>query len=155
MVRGQRIHQIKNQNHMVVALRRTNRARNSRRGLHGLSSRITWSKPSRQIACNRHQQRGAGGGGLSGWKFQFRGSELESALLEWFLQHECDGPINGECLREKARKIYTLIYPNHEVPQLKFANRWLRGFKRRHGIKDITVLTHTSIRPIHQARYLI
>jgi len=27
------------------------------------------------------------------------------------------------------------MYPNHVVPQSKFSNGWLSGFKRRHGIR--------------------
>ena len=46
--------------------------------------------------------------------------ELESALLAWFLQHEREGPISGEPLREQARKLYALMYPNHMVPQLRY-----------------------------------
>ena len=61
-----------------------------------------------------------------------------SALLEWFLQHERGGPISGELLREKARKLYALMYPSHMVPQLKFSNGWLNGFKGKHGIKEHT-----------------
>jgi len=62
--------------------------------------------------------------------------ELESTLLGWVLQHEREGPVSGELLRENGRKLYALMYPNHVVPQWKFSNGWLSGFKRRHGIKE-------------------
>ena len=48
--------------------------------------------------------------------------ELESALLEWFLHYEKDGVISGELIREKAKLLYTLIYPMEDVPILKFSN---------------------------------
>jgi len=62
--------------------------------------------------------------------------ELESALLECFLQYEQDGPISGELLQEKARKLYSLLYPTDEIPFLKSSNGWLSGFKARHEIQE-------------------
>jgi len=61
---------------------------------------------------------------------------LESALLEWFLQYEKDTLIRGELLREKARKLYDLMYPMDEVLLLKFANGWLGSFKARYGLQE-------------------
>ena len=62
--------------------------------------------------------------------------ELASALLEWFLQYEKDGPMSGEMLRDKERVIYGLMYPMDEVPLLKFSNGWLNGFKVTHTIQE-------------------
>ena len=62
--------------------------------------------------------------------------ELESALLKFILQYERDGPIRGELLQEKARKLYSLLYPTNEISFLKSYNGWLSGFKARHGIQE-------------------
>jgi len=49
--------------------------------------------------------------------------ELESALLEWFLEHEREGPTSGELLPEQARKLYALMYPSYVVSQLKLSRK--------------------------------
>ena len=60
-------------------------------------------------------------------KREVQWSELESALLDWFLQYEKDSLISGEILWEKARVLYGLMYPMDEEPLLKFSNGWLSG----------------------------
>jgi len=70
------------------------------------------------------------------WKREVDCLELESALLEWFLHYEKDGPISGERLLEKARKLYDLMYPRNGVPLLKFCNGGLGSFTARHEIQE-------------------
>ena len=50
-------------------------------------------------------------------KREVQWSELESALLDWFLQYEKDSLISGD----------GLMYPMDEEPLLKFSNGWLSG----------------------------
>ena len=56
--------------------------------------------------------------------------ELEPAPLEWFL-YERDEIIMVEPIREKARLLYTPMYPTNEIPALRFSNG-IRGFNH-HG----------------------
>ena len=52
------------------------------------------------------------------------------------MQYERDGPISEELLQEKARKLYSLLYPTDEIPLLKSSNRLLSGFRVRHGMQE-------------------
>lgn len=63
---------------------------------------------------------------------------LDDALYEWFLQERSrHTPLSGPILKEKARFFQTKIYP--DVKDFKASDGWLDKFKKRHGIRYLTI----------------
>lgn len=63
--------------------------------------------------------------------------DLERALLEWFLRHECEGVMTDELLQAKGKQIAGIMREQRqEFHELTFSNGWLQSFKKRHNIKS-------------------
>jgi len=60
--------------------------------------------------------------------------QLEQALFLWHQKVEVDIPISDGVLREKAIRLWGLMYPDTIVPT--FSNGWLSGFKKRYNIRQ-------------------
>lgn len=63
---------------------------------------------------------------------------LDSALYQWFLQERSrHTPISGPILKEKAMVFHNKIHP--EASDFKASDGWLTKFKKRHGIRKLSV----------------
>lgn len=64
--------------------------------------------------------------------------ELEDALYKWFLdQRACHAPIDGNILRAKAKAIFNQANPGDNT--FKASDGWFRNFKKRKGIRFLTI----------------
>lgn len=70
---------------------------------------------------------------------------IDQAVYAWFLQQRSRNmPISGELLREKAKFFQEKIYPNL-MDKFKASEGWLSKFKKRHGIRYLSVTTEKWI----------
>lgn len=66
--------------------------------------------------------------------------EMEQQLYKWFeLQRSKNCPISAEAIKVKAKAIFTEMYPEKEDNAFVASNGWFGKFKRRYGIRVLTI----------------
>ncbi len=64
--------------------------------------------------------------------------DLEAAVMTWFTQSRVEGvPLSGPVIQGQAMKFNKMLNPDDEA--FTGSNGWLRGFKERHGISQVTI----------------
>jgi hypothetical protein len=63
--------------------------------------------------------------------------DLEAALFEWQQKiQKMKGTITGDILKAKASEIWSLLPQYKDLPEPKWSNGWLEGWKKRHNVKQ-------------------
>lgn len=86
--------------------------------------------------------------------------EMETKLYKWFeFQRSKQCPLSADLIKTKAKEIFRKINPEKDESAFVASNGWFDRFKRRHGIRFLTVSGEkvsadlTSITPfIHRLR---
>lgn len=66
--------------------------------------------------------------------------EMEKQLYNWFeFQRSKQCPISADLIKAKAKDIFRKIHPEKEESAFVASNGWFDRFKRRHGIRFLTV----------------
>jgi len=72
---------------------------------------------------------------------RFKGAndtELDKAVITWFTQARTEGmPISGPNIQHQALKFNKMLHPENN--SFEGSTGWLRNFKHRHGIKQVTI----------------
>ena len=64
--------------------------------------------------------------------------ELDKAVMTWFTQARTEGtPISGPNIQHQAQKYHSMLHPTDD--SFKSSAGWLRNFKVRHGIQQVTI----------------
>jgi hypothetical protein len=62
---------------------------------------------------------------------------LEAALFKWQQKiQKMKGTIIGDILKAKALEIWSLLPQYKDLPEPKWLNGWLEGWKKRHNVKQ-------------------
>ena len=62
---------------------------------------------------------------------------FDNAMHLWFTQERLKGtPLSGTLVMEKARMLYSQLYPGKSEDDFKANTGWLQRFKQRHGIRQ-------------------
>lgn len=66
--------------------------------------------------------------------------QMEQKLYEWFeLQRSKNCPISADIIKVKAKAIFTEMYPEKDENAFVASNGWYDNFKRRYGIRILTI----------------
>ncbi|XP_055306652.1 jerky protein homolog-like [Sitodiplosis mosellana] len=66
--------------------------------------------------------------------------EMEEKLYKWFeFQRSKHCPISAHIIKVKAKAIFEEMYPDKDDSAFVASNGWFEGFKKRHGIRFLTV----------------
>ncbi len=64
--------------------------------------------------------------------------DLDAAVMTWFTQSRAEGvPLSGPNIQGQAMKFHKMMKPDDDA--FTGSNGWLRGFKDRHGISQVTI----------------
>lgn len=66
--------------------------------------------------------------------------QMEQQLYKWFeMQRSKNCPISAEIIKQKAKAIFTEMYPEKDDHAFVASNGWFLNFKRRYGIRVLTI----------------
>ena len=69
---------------------------------------------------------------------------FDNAMHLWFTQERLKGtPLSGTLVMEKARMLYSQLYPGKSEDDFKASTGWLQRFKQRHGIRQLRLQGET------------
>lgn len=78
-----------------------------------------------------------GHGNLESKKIRVEESNRDKALFKWFEQERAQGtPVSGDLLRAKALQFHKI---SGDESEFKASNGWLDNFKRRYGIRQLSM----------------
>lgn len=66
--------------------------------------------------------------------------EMENQLYKWFeFQRSKQCPLSSDLIKAKAKDIFRKVYPEKDESAFVASNGWFERFKRRHGIRFLTI----------------